>query len=130
MVNHAAPIPSSIGSRITKSPRQPRLVAVGVIFMLSVPGSSKCVCLQCLLAKGCSFLTKERYYNAFKRFCAYLADKFRLQKLENISGKHLTAYVFWMQESGKSPSTIRGHKLLAPMICTRTGLSTCCNSSS
>ena len=54
-----------------------------------------------------NFRTKERYYEAFKRFCAYLADEFRLQKLENISGKHLTTYVLWMQESGKSPSTIK-----------------------
>ena len=37
-----------------------------------------------------SFRTKERYYEAMKRFCAYLADEFHLQKLENISGKHLT----------------------------------------
>ena len=54
-----------------------------------------------------SFRTKERYYEAMKRFCAYLADEFRLQKLENISGKHLVSYVLWMQESGKSPSTIK-----------------------
>ena len=39
-----------------------------------------------------SFRTKERYYEAVKRFCAYLADEYRLQKLENISGKHLTRY--------------------------------------
>ena len=55
-----------------------------------------------------SFRTKERYYEAMKRFCAYLADEFRLQKLENISGKHLTSYVLWMQENGKSPITIKG----------------------
>ena len=54
-----------------------------------------------------SFRTKERYYEAVKRFCAYLADEFHLQKLENISGKHLTSYVLWMQESGKSASTIK-----------------------
>ena len=54
-----------------------------------------------------SFRTKERYYEAFKRFCAYLADEFHLQKLENISGKHLVSYVLWMQESGKSASTIK-----------------------
>ena len=54
-----------------------------------------------------SFRTKERYYEAFKRFCAFLADKYHLQKLENISGKHLTSYVLWMQESGKSASTIK-----------------------
>ena len=54
-----------------------------------------------------SYRTKERYYEAFKRFCAFLADEFHLQKLENISGKHLVRYVLWMQESGKSASTIK-----------------------
>lgn len=54
-----------------------------------------------------SFRTKERYYEAVKRFCAYLADEYHLQKLENISGKHLTSYVLWMQESGKFASTIK-----------------------
>lgn len=54
-----------------------------------------------------SFRTKERYYEAFKRFCAFLADEYHLQKLENISGKHLTSYVLWMQENGKSASTIK-----------------------
>ena len=54
-----------------------------------------------------SLRTKERYHEAFKRFCAYLADEFHLQKLENISGKHLVSYVLWMQESGKSASTIK-----------------------
>lgn len=32
---------------------------------------------------------------------------YHLQKLENISGRHLTAYVLQMQEDGKSPSTIK-----------------------
>ena len=54
-----------------------------------------------------SFRTKDRYYQAMKRFCAYLADKYRLQKLTNISGKHLTSYVLWMQENGKAASTIK-----------------------
>lgn len=54
-----------------------------------------------------SFRTKDRYYQAMKRFCAYLADEYHLQKLTNISGKHLTAYVLWMQECGKSASTIK-----------------------
>ena len=41
-----------------------------------------------------SFRTKDRYYEAVKRFCAYLAAHYHLQKLENISGKligHATA---------------------------------------
>lgn len=54
-----------------------------------------------------SFRTKARYYEACKRFCAYLADEYHLQKLENISGKHLTNYVLWMQGSGKSASTVK-----------------------
>ena len=54
-----------------------------------------------------SFRTKERYYEAVKRFCAFLADSYHLQKLENISGRHLTHYVLYLQESGKSASTIK-----------------------
>jgi len=54
-----------------------------------------------------SFRTKERYYEAMKRFCRFLADHYHLQKLANISGKHLTAYVLHMQEQEKSASTIK-----------------------
>ena len=54
-----------------------------------------------------SFRTKDRYYEAVKRFCAYLAVHYHLQKLENISGKHLVSYVLYLQELGKSASTIK-----------------------
>ena len=54
-----------------------------------------------------SFRTKERYYEAVKRFCAYLADEFHLQKLENVSGKHLVSYVLYLQDNGKSASTVK-----------------------
>jgi len=54
-----------------------------------------------------SFRTKDRYYEAVKRFCAYLAVHYLLQKLENISGKHLVSYVLYLQEQGKSASTIK-----------------------
>ena len=54
-----------------------------------------------------SFHTKDRYYEAVKRFCAYLAARYHLQKLENISGKHLVSYVLYLQEQGKSASTIK-----------------------
>ena len=54
-----------------------------------------------------SYRTKERYYMAMKRFCHFLADEYHLQKLSNISGKHLVAYVIWMQEKGLSASTIK-----------------------
>ena len=42
-----------------------------------------------------------------QRICRYLAEQYHLQKLENISGKHFTNYVLWMQESGKSASTVK-----------------------
>ena len=54
-----------------------------------------------------SFRTKDRYYEAVKRFCAYLAAHYHLQKLENIGGKHLVSYVLYLQEQGKSASTIK-----------------------
>ena len=47
-----------------------------------------------------SFRTKARYYEACKRFCAYLAAEYHLQKLENISGKHLVSYVLYLQDTG------------------------------
>lgn len=54
-----------------------------------------------------SYQTKARYFAAFVRFLAFLADNFHLKKLSNISGKHLTAYVIYMQEQGLSASTIK-----------------------
>lgn len=54
-----------------------------------------------------SYRTKERYYEAMKRFCRFLASEYRLQKLANLSGKHLTAYVLYLQGQGKSASTIK-----------------------
>ena len=54
-----------------------------------------------------SYRTKERYYMAMKRFCHFLAEEFNLQKLSNISSKHLVAYVLWMQEKELSASTIK-----------------------
>lgn len=54
-----------------------------------------------------SFRTKERYYEAMQRFCKFLSEEYRLQKLANINGKHLTAYVLYMQKRGKSASTIK-----------------------
>ena len=54
-----------------------------------------------------SFQTKRRYYEAMKRFCHFRAEAFHLQKLVNISGKHFVAYVEYLQDSGKSASTIK-----------------------
>lgn len=38
---------------------------------------------------------------------AYLAAEYHLQKLENISGKHLVSYVLYLQDNGKSASTVK-----------------------
>jgi len=54
-----------------------------------------------------SYKTKERYFEAYKRFLRYVADVYHLEKIQNISGKHLEAYVDFMQSKGLSPSTIK-----------------------
>lgn len=54
-----------------------------------------------------SYRTKERYYKAMKRFCRFLAEEYRLQKLANVAPKHLNAYTAQLQAEGKSASTIK-----------------------
>ena len=54
-----------------------------------------------------SYKTRQRYYEAMQRFCRFLAEEHRLQKLTNISGKHLVDYVRHLQENGKAASTIK-----------------------
>jgi len=54
-----------------------------------------------------SYRTRERYYKAMKRFCRFLAEEYRLQKLSNISAKHLNAYIQRLQAEGKSASTVK-----------------------
>jgi len=54
-----------------------------------------------------SFKTKERYFEAYKRFLHFVGETFHLQKLQSISGKHLSAYVDYMQNRGYSASTIK-----------------------
>ena len=36
-----------------------------------------------------SFKTRERYEEAMKRFCRFLAESYRLEKLSNIAPKHI-----------------------------------------
>lgn len=57
-------------------------------------------------ARQGSYKTRERYYYAVLLFCKFLAIVFHLEKLENVSGKHLCAYVEYRQEEGKAASTI------------------------
>ena len=52
-----------------------------------------------------SFQTKRRYFEAFQRFLRFVGEEFRLQKLQNISGKHLYAYFDYLKEKGVAPAT-------------------------
>jgi len=54
-----------------------------------------------------SYKTKKRYFEAYKRFLQYLAETYRLEKIANISGKHLSSYVGHMQNKGLAASTIK-----------------------
>jgi len=54
-----------------------------------------------------SYKSRDRYYAALKRFCAFLAEAYHLERLANIAPKHIRVYVRHLQQSGKSPSTIK-----------------------
>lgn len=54
-----------------------------------------------------SYRTRERYREAMTRFCRFLAETFRLERLANLAPKHLHAYVAYLQEHGRAPSTIK-----------------------
>ncbi len=54
-----------------------------------------------------SYKTRERYFEAYKRFLKYVGCKYNLQKLANISGKHLSGYISYMQNIGYSAATIK-----------------------
>lgn len=54
-----------------------------------------------------SFRTRQRYYEAMQRFCRFLAEQYRLERLANIAPKHIYAYVSYLQEQEKSASTIK-----------------------
>lgn len=54
-----------------------------------------------------SIATRYRYLQAEDRFCTFLSETFKTQKLENVQTKHLMSYVCAMQDKGLSPSTIK-----------------------
>ena len=54
-----------------------------------------------------SFKTRERYAKAFKRFMVYLAKEYHLQKLSNISEKHILSYLNYLQKKGNAASAIK-----------------------
>lgn len=75
------------------------------------PGLYKNLCEQVAsIYKHCnelSYGTRKRYYEATKRFCAFLADNFRLEKFKNVEDRHFRAYVEHLIESGTAPATIQ-----------------------
>ena len=54
-----------------------------------------------------SFKTRERYGKAFKRFMVFLVDNYHMQKIANISPKHIFAYIDYLQNKGLTASTIK-----------------------
>jgi len=54
-----------------------------------------------------SYKTRQRYFEALKRFCRFLAEQYRLERLSNIAPKHIIAYVTGMQERNLSASHIK-----------------------
>ena len=50
--------------------------------------------------------TRKTYYNAQKQFCKFIASEFRLVNIKNIEGRHVYAYVDYMQEREFSASYI------------------------
>ena len=54
-----------------------------------------------------SYKTRERYYEAMKRFCRYLAERYRTEKLANIGYKHIYSYTEYMNAKGTSAATIK-----------------------
>jgi site-specific recombinase XerC len=54
-----------------------------------------------------SYKTKERYYEAFKRFLRFVAEEYRLEKLQNLSAKHMHSYFEYLKAKGLAASTIK-----------------------
>ena len=54
-----------------------------------------------------SYKTRERYAKAFKRFMVFVAKEYNLQKLSNISQKHILADLKYMQSKNLAASTVK-----------------------
>lgn len=54
-----------------------------------------------------SIQTRRRYKEAVCRFCYFLAEVYRLERLANIAPKHIFAYAEFLKEGGKAASTIK-----------------------
>ena len=54
-----------------------------------------------------SYKTRQRYLEAMKRFCRFLAEYYQTEKLANIGTKHIDSYASYMKAKGLSASTIK-----------------------
>lgn len=54
-----------------------------------------------------SYKTRERYYEAMKRLCRFLAEEYGVERLANLAPKHIEAYTIKLQNEGKSAATIK-----------------------
>ena len=54
-----------------------------------------------------SIKTRARYKEAVYRLCRFLTEVYHLERLANLSPKHLIAYAAFLQENGKAASTIK-----------------------
>ena len=54
-----------------------------------------------------SYRTRTRYYEAMQRFWRFLAKRYHLERLANVAPEHIAAYVAYLQECGRAPSTIK-----------------------
>ena len=54
-----------------------------------------------------SYKTRQRYYEAMKRFCRFLAEHYRTERLANIGAKHIDSYASYMKAKGLSAATIK-----------------------
>ena len=52
-----------------------------------------------------SLKSRDRYYEATKRFCRFLADNYRLQKFKNVEERHFRAYVEYLKENRAAATT-------------------------
>lgn len=54
-----------------------------------------------------SYKTRERYYEAMKRLCRFLAEEYRVERLANLAPKHVEVYADHLRQTGKSIATIK-----------------------
>lgn len=54
-----------------------------------------------------SIKTRARYKEAVYRLCRFLAEVYHLERLANLSPKHLISYAAFLQENDKAASTIK-----------------------